>query len=41
MIFVDSSTGDMYVFGLGGTAAYTSIGVSDQDTIYGGSSGNN
>lgn len=36
MIFLDKSTGDMYVFGLNNTLAYTSIGVSNQDTIYGG-----
>lgn len=38
MIFLDASTGDMYVFGLNNTSAYTSIGLASQDTIYGGDS---
>ena len=38
MIFLDASTGDMYVFGLNGILSYTSIGLTNQDTIYGGDS---
>lgn len=37
MIFWDRSTDDLYLFGLGGTLTYTSIGLANQDTIYGGS----
>ena len=38
MIFLDESTGDMFVFGLNNTLTYTSIGLSNQDSIYGGNS---
>lgn len=38
MIFLDESTGDMFVFGLNDTLTYTSIGLSNQDSIYGGNS---
>lgn len=36
MVFLDKSTGDMYVFGLNNTLAYSSVGISNQDDIYGG-----
>ena len=35
-IYVDESTGDLFLFGITG-ATYTSIGISNHDTIYGGS----
>jgi len=38
MIFLDKSTGDMYVFGLNNSLTYTSIGFSNQDLIDGGDS---
>lgn len=38
MIFLDKSTGDMYVFGLNNSLTYSSIGISSQDYIYGGDS---
>lgn len=38
MIFVDSSTGDIFVFGLNDTLVYTPIGLANNDTIYGGGS---
>lgn len=38
MIFVDNSTKDMYVFGLNNSLTYTSIGISNQDSVYGGDS---
>lgn len=38
MVFLDKSTGDMYVFGLNNSLTYTSIGLSNQDQIYGGNS---
>lgn len=38
MIFLDKSTGDMFVFGLNNNLTYTSIGISNQDNIYGGDS---
>lgn len=38
MVFLDKSTGDMFVFGLNNTLAYTAIGISSQDYIYGGNS---
>ena len=38
MIFLDKSTGDMYVFGLNNSLTYSSIGISNQDYIYGGDS---
>lgn len=41
MIFLDSSTGDMFVFGLNNNLTYTSIGISNQDDIYGGDSNTN
>lgn len=41
MIFLDSSTGDMFVFGLNNNLTYTSIGISNQDCIYGGDSNTN
>lgn len=36
MVFLDKSTGDMYVFGINNSLTYSSIGLSTQDTIYGG-----
>lgn len=38
MVFLDKSTGDMYVFGLNNSLTYTSIGISNQDIIYCGDS---
>lgn len=38
MIFLDKSTGDMYLFGINDSLTYTSIGISSQDYIYGGDS---
>ena len=38
MIFLDKSTGDMFVFGLNNSLTYTSIGISNQDAIIGGDS---
>lgn len=38
MVFLDKSTGDMYVFGLNNSLTYSSIGISNQDYIYGGDS---
>ena len=35
-IYVDSSNGDVFLYGITG-ATYTSIGISNYDTIYGGS----
>ena len=37
-IFLDKSTGDMYIFGIGNSLTYSSIGISSQDYIYGGDS---
>ena len=34
-IYVDDSNGDLYLFGIVG-ATYTSIGLANNDTIYGG-----
>ena len=41
MIFLDESTGDMYVFGLNNNLTYTSIGLANNDTIFGGYSSQN
>ena len=38
MIFLDKSTKDMYVFGLNNSLTYSSIGIANQDYIYGGDS---
>ena len=38
MIFLDKSTGDMYVFGLNNSLTYSSIGIASNDVIYGGNS---
>lgn len=38
MIFVDQSNNDMYVFGLNDTLAYSSIGIANKETIFGGES---
>lgn len=37
-IFLDKSTNDLYVFGLGNSLTYTSIGLANDDIIYGGDS---
>ena len=38
MIFLDKSTGDMYVFGLNNSLTYSSIGMASNDVVYGGNS---
>lgn len=38
MIFLDKSTGDMYVFGVNNTLAYSSVGIGNNDIINGGDS---
>ena len=38
MIFLDKSTGDMYVFGINDSLSYTAIGISNNDVINGGDS---
>ena len=38
MVFLDKSTGDMYVFGINGSMVYSPFGISNNDTIYGGDS---
>ena len=41
MIFLDASTGDMYVFGLNNNASYSSIGIANKDAVYGGDASSN
>lgn len=38
MIFLDESTGDMYIFGMNDSLSYTAIGISNNDVINGGDS---
>lgn len=38
MIFLDKSTGDMYVFGVNDSLAYSSVGIGNNDIINGGDS---
>lgn len=38
MVFVDKSTGDMYVFGVNNSIVYSPFGIANNDTIYGGDS---
>ena len=38
MIFLDKSTGDMYIFGMNDSLSYTAIGISNNDVINGGDS---
>lgn len=35
-IYMDRSTGDLYLYGVGGRSVYTSIGIANGDTIFGG-----
>lgn len=38
MVFVDASTNDMYVFGLNNTLAYSSVGIANNEQVFGGDS---
>lgn len=36
MVYMDKSTGDLYLYGVGGKSVYTSIGIANGDTLFGG-----
>ena len=38
MVFLDKSTGDMYIFGVNNSLSYSPFGVANNDIIYGGDS---
>lgn len=41
MVFLDKSTGDMYVFGLNDSLVYSPFGIANNDILYGGDSTQN